>query len=613
MIATIVENASDVVMLIDLDQRIRFINHVLPLYTREQVEGSSIQNYIPEEHHDAVRQCYARIRESGQPDRYEVTTPMDDGSVAVFEARAAPVFEDGEVAGYAVTASDITERRLMAADRDRFFEMSRDLLCLTRGDGRLLQLNAAFERSLGYGREELLGTSLLDLVHPEERESSAHAFGQLDAQHSAVDFETRMRRKDGSYRWFSWRASPDRKRNAVYAVARDVTERRSLEAQLRQAQRMDAVGKLAGGIAHDFNNLVLAIVGNTDFALKELPDGSTARERLGSVKRAAERAADLTRQLLTFSRQQPINREAVDVNELTANLMMLLERLIPENISLELAAADELPRTYADPGQLEQLIVNLCVNARDAMPDGGNLRIETSLRTLNGSFRDKYPWSRPGRYLRLRVADDGCGMDTKTQEHIFEPFFTTKEAGKGTGLGLATVYGIVRRHEGLIDVDSAPGRGTCIDVYLRAFDGRAPSPSPPASVPAEGGDETVLVAEDEPMVRELVVQILEEAGYAVLTASNGQEAVQLLEDPNMLVDLVLLDMVMPKLDGPKTLTRLRATRPHLPAVFTSGYSEAPQGAHERVPVVAKPYEPDELLQAVRRALDRAARKPDQGS
>jgi CheY-like chemotaxis protein len=368
---------------------------------------------------------------------------------------------------------------------------------------------------------------------------------------------------------------------------------------------MDGIGQLAGGVAHDFNNLLLAILSNTEFAHREA-SAEKRDEYLAGVRDATLKAADVTRQLLTFARRHPVNPIVLDPNELLEKLMSLLRRLIPESIEIEILPGANVPLVHADPGQVEQVVLNLCVNARDAMPRGGNLTIQTENLVIDSRTHTIHRWAKPGRYLLLTVSDTGGGIDPTIRERVFEPFFTTKKPGSGTGLGLATVYAIVQQHEGEVRFHSQPGLGTTFEVYLPATDRKLPELEKEEVAEAVGGSETILVAEDEDMVRHLVVRILEDAGYRVLVARDGREAVSIFKQHADEVDLVLFDVIMPRLTGPEAYSAILLENPDVPAIFTSGYSNAESFADVQrmaAQVFPKPYTPDALLREVRRVLD----------
>jgi PAS domain S-box-containing protein len=492
--------------------------------------------------------------------------------------------------------------RAAAADRDRFFALSVDLMCVARmRDGFITRLNPAFERTLGYTDAELLSQPFLQVIHPDDRERTLEALRRLEQGALVLDFEVRCRHKDGTYRLLSWRAVAEPERGTFYAIGRDVTDRKALEAQLRHSQKMDAIGRLAGGVAHDFNNLLLAVLGNVDFARTE-PDPGHRCEYLDEATRAARRATELTRQLLTLSRRQPLHRASLDLNEVVQGTVKLLRRLIPAHIEVDVIPGHALAHVSADRAQLEQVILNLALNARDAMPAGGRLVLETENVLVNGSYKKTHPWARPGRYVLLTVTDSGTGMTPDVQERVFEPFFTTKAPGEGTGLGLATVYAIVEQHGGMLHLYSEVDHGTTFKVYLPATERLAERVGPKLDARVQGGSETLLVAEDEAIVRHVVVKILEDAGYRVLTATNGAEAVSVFQEHRDAIDLVLLDLVMPKQNGLETWEQIRAIRPDVRVLFTSGYSDVHRIGPEHQ-LLQKPYEPDLMLRRIRGLLD----------
>ncbi len=401
-------------------------------------------------------------------------------------------------------------------------------------------------------------------------------------------------------------SDPDRR--VIYGVGRDVTDQRAFEMQVREAQRMDAVGQLAGGIAHDFNNLMLAIIGNVDLAeLAGHPE--TRRKSHDEIRHAAERAAELTRQLLLFSRRQPIVPVVIDLNAVIGDALNLLGRLIPENIAIDYRPASQLTPVRADPSQVEQVLLNLCVNARDAMPGGGQLTIATGDVIISESESATCQLAAPGRYVCMRVVDTGHGMAPELRQRIFEPFFTTKEQGKGTGLGLAMVYGIVKSHGGGLRVASDVGRGSTFEVFWPASSEAVVAIERSDDVSKEaprGRHETVLVAEDQDSVRAVVVHVLENAGYRVLAARDGLEALRLFKTRRRGgIALVLLDLVMPGLGGRDAYAEIARTCPGQAVLFTSGYSEH-RASIDTAMVLPKPFRPGQLLRSVRAAIDRVA-------
>jgi two-component system, cell cycle sensor histidine kinase and response regulator CckA len=397
---------------------------------------------------------------------------------------------------------------------------------------------------------------------------------------------------------------------AIRRELREVEKRREhkrLELQVRLLQRFEALGRLAGGIAHDFNNMIGAILGWAEIGYEEAPSGTTTRERFRKIADQATRAAGLTRQILAFARRQFLEPRNIDLNLLVAECVNLLEKLIGGQVRVTAALASDLEAVWADPTQIEQVLTNLCLNARDAMPRGGNLRIETSKAEIAQVGDPLCKFAKPGRYVLLSVSDTGAGMDAATLEHIFEPFFTTKGQGKGTGLGLATVYGIVKQHNGCIDVVSECNQGTTFRVYLPVGTGPAEHRERSVEGEVKGGTETILVAEDSEALAEVAREFLVSFGYTVLVAGSGAEAVRLFEAKHDSVALVLLDVVMPAMSGPDAYAKMRAIRPGLPVVFTTGFvAEATLLdvlAGKRPTVLQKPYGRKSLGQIIRTVLD----------
>jgi signal transduction histidine kinase/ActR/RegA family two-component response regulator len=448
-------------------------------------------------------------------------------------------------------------------------------------------------------------------VHADDRESVRRVLEGREIEGDTFEIQYRLLQPDGSARWIEARGRrqvDDRGEPAsVLGVSVDVTEQRRLESQLRQAQKMEAVGQLAGGVAHDFNNLLTAVVGHANLALEDLPDDHRVREDVMEILKAGERAAGLTRQLLAFSRRQVMQPEVIAVNDVISGVEKLLRRLIGEQIHIVLDLAASTDAVKVDPGQLEQVLINLAVNARDAMPDGGTLTLATTNVDLDEAYAHQHPGVGPGRYVMIAVTDTGTGMDAQTQTHLFEPFFTTKPAGKGTGLGLATVYGIVKQSGGFIYVYSEHGRGATFKVYLPATTEK-PSTEAPRIEPARarGGTETILVVEDNPHVQAIARRVLAKLGYRVLAASSGEEALAVLNTGDARVDLVMSDVIMPGMTGPELCRQLSVRYPGLRVLFTSGYSNDAIVRHGVLEpgtmFIEKPYAPPALARKVREAL-----------
>jgi PAS domain S-box-containing protein len=509
-------------------------------------------------------------------------------------------------------------RRLMRerARFERLVELIPSGLLLADATGTIGLANPAILQMLGMQqREQLIGKSLLSLIEPAEREHWATVLGQAAAGATTVrQFETVLLRADGD----QFPAEVDIGRfegedaALAYVVVRDISSRRRLEAQLLQSQKMESIGRLAGGVAHDFNNLLTAILGYAELALDTLPADMREREDLEQIYQAAQSATQLTKQLLAFARRQWIEPRLFNLNDLIGGLNKLLRRLIGEDIELVTLLADDLGLIRADFGQIEQVLINLAVNARDAMPGGGKLTIEAANVALDEGYVHAHPYAFSGACVMLAVSDTGIGMDETTRRNAFEPFFTTKELGRGTGLGLATCYGIVKQHGGTIELYSEPHRGTVFKIYLPRVEGQAAAlPQPPAhKAMLPHGTETVLLVEDEAGVRGLIKRILEEQGYSVLEAVDGGEALRLVQSSDaagLTIDLLLTDVVMPNMGGRLVAEYLAPRYPAIKVLFTSGYAERGIVQHGQlnpgVPFLSKPFSAAALARKVREVLD----------
>jgi PAS domain S-box-containing protein len=444
-------------------------------------------------------------------------------------------------------------------------------------EGRFLDVNPALITILGYESAEdvlVLDPKKDVFANPAEH---AHLIEEFRRNGRLDGVEVRWRRKDASTITvrISGRAvsSADEPADVLEAIAEDVTDRRALEDQFRQAQKMEAVGRLAGGVAHDFNNLLMVISGYAEVLLSKLPPENTLYEKGKAIQLAADRATTLTRQLLAFSRKQLLELKVVDVNAIVQDMERLVRPLIGENVELGTVLSPQAAHTRADAGQLEQVLMNLVVNAKDAMPGGGKLIIQTQSTVVDGSPRRGQQFIRPGKYVTLSVSDTGVGMDKETQSRIFEPFFTTKEKGKGTGLGLSTVYGIVKQSGGYVTVQSELGQGTMFQIYLPQVDGAPEKQSAPIADASLGGNETVLLVEDEESVRQLVRDTLEAKGYCVLEAESGEAGLLAAQNHAERIDLVITDIVMPGISGRELVKQLAQTRPATKVLYLSGYTE----------------------------------------
>lgn len=481
-------------------------------------------------------------------------------------------------------------------------------------EGNIKSWNAAAERIFGWTEQEVIGVR--NPIAPEDKWAEfSDALALTRRGGMFTNRETTRITKDGTVLDVSLSSSPlvDGKGNVhgTVTVIADITERKGLEDQLRQSQKMEAIGRLAGGVAHDFNNLLTAIIGYSQLALGRLHKEDSMRKELEEIERAGQRAAALTGQLLAFSRRQVLQPKVLDLNSVVDDLGKMLHRLIGEDVELEIRLDPELGHVKADRGQIDQIIMNLAVNSRDAMPEGGKLTIETSNVELDDSYASEHVDARTGRHVMLAISDNGSGMDKQTRSRIFDPFFTTKELGKGTGLGLSTVYGIVKQSGGHIGVYSEPGMGTTFKVYLPRIEGeldgnepRAPASSYPKAT------ETILLVEDETSVRKLARTILQDGGYTVVDAASGQEALEISRQHNGQIHLLLTDVVMPGTSGREVAQSVVTSRPEMRVLYMSGYTDDAIVHHgildARTPFIQKPFTPNALLRKVRDLLDLAS-------
>jgi PAS domain S-box-containing protein len=501
------------------------------------------------------------------------------------------------------------------AERDSMWRLSAELMLVSDlASGRILAANPAWETLLGWTEREMLVQGQMALVHPDDVEATRRGLRQLTVGAPVLHFENRMRHKDGGWRTLALTAVPQA--GLVYGVGRDVTEARAAaealrrtEEALRQSQKMEAVGQLTGGVAHDFNNMLAIVIGSLDLAERRLGRGQDAVRHLENAREGAERAAALTQRLLAFSRQQPLAPQATNLNRLVADTSELLRRTLGEPVTLETVLAGGLWSVDVDRNQLESALVNLAVNARDAMPDGGRLTVETANTFLDESYAAEHIGVSPGQYAMIAVSDRGCGMAPEVAERVFDPFFTTKPVGKGTGLGLSMVYGFVKQSGGHVAIYSELGVGTSVKIYLPRRLGPAAEEEAARNVRPEdvAGDEAVLVVEDEERVRQMSVEALRELGYAVHEAASGDEALRLLDEIPRL-DLLFTDVVMPGMSGRQLAEAVAARAPHAKVLYTTGYTRNAV-VHNGVldPGVAflpKPFSIADLAARVRDLLDR---------
>ncbi len=488
-------------------------------------------------------------------------------------------------------------------------------IALVSIDGQLVESNPALREMLRYGEEELRNRVFNEFIHPEDAAIDVDLDQELIAgKRDHYQIEKRFIRKDGGVVWCQLNVSLVRGGQEelpfTICMVEDITERKRLETQFFQSQKMETIGRLAGGIAHDFNNLLTVIKGYTQLSLSQIQEGDPCRENIEEIKGAAERAAELTNQLLTFSRRQILDMKVLDLNTIVRGLEKMTGRIIGEDIEMFTVLDDRLGRVKTDPGQIEQVILNLVVNARDAMPAGGKLAIETANVVLDDTYARTHISVTPGSYVMLSVSDTGCGMSPEIKELIFEPFFTTKEEGKGTGLGLSTIYGIVRQSGGNIWVYSEPGRGTTFKIYLPRVEEEtdAPLPVQDDTDHLPKGNETVLLVEDDPSLRALAARVLRYQGYKVLEATNGHEAIGIArENVQERIHLLLTDVVMPYMGGKELVKRMKTLHSEIRVLFISGYTDHAityhAGLKPGTPFLQKPFSPTALARKVREVLD----------
>jgi two-component system cell cycle sensor histidine kinase/response regulator CckA len=617
------ENAADMIAVVDMDGRRIFNSDAYQKilgYTAEDLKNSSSMEQIHPEDRERVKAAAAEARRTGVGKNMEYRFRHKNGTWLVLESTSSVIGNASGVPEKLVIVNrDITARK-HASEALRLSELSfRSAIenapygiYRAQASGKLLLANPALQKMLGYeSPAELLQLNLTSdiYVDPSEHQRVNDLFTN---QKEFTEVQVDWKRKDGTpikARCTGWFVRSVAEDTAYFEVfAEDVTEKWVLERQLLMAQKMEAVGRLSGGIAHDFNNLLGVIIGYSQVLKRTLPSGTAFLEHAEEIEKAGQRAASLTRQLLAFSRQQVLAPAVLNLNSLISEMEKMLRRLIGEDIEVVMALDPAIGRVKADQGQLEQVIMNLAVNARDAMPDGGKLIITTSNVSHDEAWTRLHPGSKVGEYVMLSVADTGSGIDSDTLVHIFEPFFTTKEQGKGTGLGLSMVYGVVKQSDGYVWVESAPGKGASFQIYLPRIEEQVSVPEPVAPIVAAfAGAETILLVEDADALRKLAHMLLEQHGYHVMVAANGAAALQLVEQKPVRINLLLTDVIMPGLNGRALAERLKLLQPGLRVLYMSGYTDdaimdhgvLEAGTH----LLHKPFSEDSLIRKVREVLD----------
>jgi PAS domain S-box-containing protein len=621
------EATHDAILVVDLNGRIiRFNRQYLNMFgfTAEELERGGMDLVAARllDQLENTGDARARTRELSADPSIERLDILRFKDGRIFERYVAPHQIGSRIVGRVASFRDIgsSVRTAEALEQHRtFLEQAQEVAHVGSWVAELdgsdrLGWSAESHRIFGVPIGTFEGTSeaFFAFVHADDREMVRAASAAAIAGGKPYDIEHRILRLDATVRWVQERAHIVRDAQGralrMIGTVQDITERRQLEDQLRQSQKMEAIGRLAGGIAHDLNNALTAIAGYAELALGELPPGQAARADVEEIRRAAERAGSVTRQLLAFSRKQLLEPRVFDLNATVAAIARLISRLLGPEVRVETRLADAVLPILGDPGQIEQALINLAVNARDAMPSGGQLTLSTAQELVDDDRARTYAPIPPGDYVVLRVADTGHGMSSETKARIFEPFFTTKELGKGTGLGLSMVYGTLKQSGGFIFVDSEPDRGTTFHVYFPPAAPVAPAPRPPAARHDERrGHETLLIVEDEPSVRKLVASALRHEGFDLLVASSAEEALSLADSHTGPIDLLLTDAIMPGRSGVELASLMTARVPGLPVIIMSGYSEetlSVTGTDGIVALLQKPFTPRELRKRIRQALDR---------
>jgi two-component system, cell cycle sensor histidine kinase and response regulator CckA len=616
---TVIQTANVIFLHLDAAGLVRKINAAaeeITGYKSAEVEGASwFELLVPRDRYPYVWAEFQRLmREGVTAGSFENPIVTKQGDERQIMWRNTTLREGDRIVGIIAFGMDVTDRRRaedQQARLSRVVEQATESIMITDAQGTVTYVNPAFESISGYSRDEVIGQNPRILKSGHQDAAFYRRMWETLARGEVWKGRLVNRRKDGTLFQEDATIGPVRDASGqlvnYVAVKRDVTTEMRLERQLMQAQKMEAIGRLAGGVAHDFNNLLGVIVGYGEIMRRKLRDDDSLAGKVEQILKAAERAAGLTRQLLAFSRQQVLQPKIVDLNVIVSDVEKMLRRLIGEDIQLTSSLDPALGTVKADPGQIEQVLMNLAVNARDAMPDGGNLTIETRNAELGADDAARRPPTLAGQYVMLAVTDSGMGMDAETQAHLFEPFFTTKETGKGTGLGLSTVYGIVKQSEGYIWCYSEVGVGTTFKIYLPRVDEEVSPVHRRAAVRLAHGSETVLLIEDDGSLRHVVCEILEGAGYTVLVADGGAKALQIADEYTGPIQLIVTDVIMPGFSGRHAAQKIKSARAEVEILFISGYTSEAIAKHGVLEAgarfLSKPFTTEDLLRKVRDVLD----------
>jgi two-component system cell cycle sensor histidine kinase/response regulator CckA len=584
-------------------------------YSAAEIIGKPVSMLVPINRADEIPNILECLKRDEIVDHFETVRVRKDGKEIQVELTVSPIRDAMErIVGASTIGRDISERKQREKDLNRLaalVENSNDAIIGKTLDGIITNWNVSAQRIYGYSASEIVGKSISILFSPDQYAEITEMMEKIRRGESVENADTIRLRQDGKKIHVALALSPIKDSNGqvvgVSAVARDITESKLLEEMLRQAQKMEAVGRLAGGVAHDFNNLLGVILGYSELFLGRVCLTDLQRKDIEEIQKAGERGALLTRQLLAFSRKQVLQPKVLNLNTVVAGTEKLLQRLLGESIELRVVMNPALGRVKADSGQLEQILMNLAVNSRDAMPTGGQLTIETSNAELDERYAAQHASTLPGAYVMLAVTDTGCGMDANTKAHIFEPFFTTKEFGKGTGLGLATVYGIVKQSGGSVWVYTEPGIGTTFKIYLPRVD-QFPDYEPPMDTieKVDRGSQTILIVEDDADLLQVTCRSLEEFGYAILAARSPAEAIHISENHSGAIHLMVTDVIMPGMSGDKLASHLSRLRPEMKVLFVSGYTDETIVHHgvlePGLAFLQKPISPRALAQKVSQVL-----------